>query len=298
MAPDTTAAGRFLAGHARVLDRLRFAQLVEPGTHAAALLAAVDAYRLPDGGYGRGLEPDLRSGSAQPAGALHAFEAIADAAPLTTPHAAALCDWLAAATLPGGGLPFALPIPDPEGCAPFWTGADAAVPSLQITAIVALEARRVAAVDPAVAAHPWLAGAVDWCVGAAAALPQDAHAIELAFALRLLDAVHDEHPGAPAALDRLAARIPADGRIPVAGGLADEAMRPLDLAPHPGTALRARLDADLVAAELDRLAQQQLDDGGWPLEWQAYSPAAELEWRGHLTVKALALLRANGMTLA
>lgn len=291
---DQHAASTFMATHARPLDRLRFGCLVGTAGDAPALLAATDGYRLPDGGYGRGLEPDLRSATAQPAGALHAFEAMADAAPLTTPHATALCDWLTAATLPGGGLPFALPIPDPAGCAPFWVGADPTVPSLQITAIVALEAHRLARFDAAVAAHPWLTDAVDWCVRTAAGLPQDAFAMELAFALRLLDAVHVEHPDAPAVLDRLAERIPADARLPVAGGLPDEAMRPLDLAPLPGTALRARLDADAVAADLDRLAGLQQDDGGWPVEWQTFSPAAELEWRGHLTVRALAQLQANG----
>ena len=43
------------------------------------MLAAVEAYRNPDGGYGWGLEPDLRSRTSQPGGALHALEAFADA---------------------------------------------------------------------------------------------------------------------------------------------------------------------------------------------------------------------------
>ena len=36
------------------------------------------------------------------------------------------------------------------------------------------------------------------------------------------------------------------------------------------------------------------DDGGWTFNWLAWSPAAEREWRGFLTVDALRLLRANG----
>jgi len=62
-----------------------------------------------------------------------------------------------------GGLPFALPVRDARGCAPFWTQADPAVPSLQITAAVLRPAIRVARHDVAVARHPWPARAVDHC---------------------------------------------------------------------------------------------------------------------------------------
>ena len=154
MTVDLDAARAFMAAHARTLDRRRLERLLDD-TDGTSLLGAVEAYRNADGGYGWGLEPDLRSRTSQPGGALHAFEVFADTAPATTPEAAALCDWLDAVALPGGGLPFALPVPDPAGCAPFWVGADRSVPSLQITAIVTAEAYRVARHDPAVAGHRW-----------------------------------------------------------------------------------------------------------------------------------------------
>ena len=112
MTVDLSAAAAFLAGHGRVLDRRRF-DLLTAGGQPDAVVAAVDGYRNADGGYGWGLEPDLRSGTSQPGGALHALEAFADLAPATTPRAAQVCDWLASVTLPDGGLPFALPVPDP-----------------------------------------------------------------------------------------------------------------------------------------------------------------------------------------
>src|SRR4051812_33368047 len=173
-----TAAANFLATSARVLDRRRFDLLFEEGD-PEAVIAAVDAYRNPDGGYGWGLEPDFRSVTSQPAAALHAFEAIADAASATTHHARQLCDWLARVTLPDGGLPFALPVPDPAACAPFWAGADATSSSLQITAIVAANAHRVAERDRAVAGHPWLHRATDFCLTAIRGLGPEPHAIEL-----------------------------------------------------------------------------------------------------------------------
>jgi hypothetical protein len=50
----------------------------------------------------------------------------------------------------------------------------------------------------------------------------------------------------------------------------------------------------VIEAELDRIEAEQGDDGGWSVDFASYSPAAELEWRGHITVKVLALLKRNG----
>jgi hypothetical protein len=294
MSKHMTAARSFMAGHARVLDRRRF-ELLFNGADAEPVLAALRAYRNRDGGYGHGLEPDLRAPESQPAAALHAFEAFADVAPVTSPEAAELCDWLDEIALPDGGLPFALPIEDASGCAPFWAQADPQAFSLQITAIVTALANRVAAHDPAVAAHPWLARATSSCLAAIEAIEAAPAAYELAFAVRLLDAVHDQDAAAPALLARLGEHVPADGRLRVVGGRPDEALRPLDLAPEPGRPARTLLDEATVAADLDRLASEQDEDGGWSVDFQSYSPAAGLEWRGYETVRALSILRDNAM---
>ena len=206
-----------------------------------------------------------------------------------------LCDWLDAVALPGGGLPFALPIEDASGCAPFWAQADPQAFSLQITAIVAAHANRVAAHDPAVAGHPWLARATSCCLAAIGELEAAPAAYELAFAVRFLDAVHDRDGAAPGLLARLGQFVPSDGRLRVVGGLPDEALRPVDLAPEPGRPARTLLDAAAVAADLERLAAEQEGDGGWSVDFQSYSPAAALEWRGYATVRALSVLRDNAM---
>lgn len=293
MGPDVTAARRFMAGHARLLDRRRFELLFDDGD-AEPVLAALRAYRNPDGGYGHGLEPDLRAPESQPAAALHAFEVFAEVGPVTAPEASELCDWLDAVALPDGGLPFALPIEDANGNAPFWANADPHAFSLQITSIVAANAHRVAAHDPAVATHPWLARATRRCLAAIDALEEAPAAYELSFAVRLLDAVHDRQADAPALLARLGEYIPDDGRLRVAGGRADEALRPLDLAPEAGRPARTIVNESAVAADLERLAREQEDDGGWSVDFQSYSPAAALEWRGYATVGALSVLRGDG----
>ncbi|MBW8487314.1 hypothetical protein [Actinomadura parmotrematis] len=285
MSIDLDAATDFMATHARLLDRRRFAVLLGDG-EPAALLAAVNAYRNPDGGYGNGLEPDLRSPESQTGSALHAFEVFADLPPAD--EAVALCDWLATVSRPDGGVPFALPVIRPAGCAPFWTSASPAS-SLQITAAVAAQAHRVQ--DPRVAAHPWLEGATAFCLDAMERLEEAPNAIELMFSLHLLDALGD---GTAKLAERLGHFIPDDGWLRVAGGQEDEKLGPLDFAPSPDGHVRALFSAATVAEELDALAGEQLDDGGWTVDFANYSPAATLEWRGYATVQAVAVLRRNG----
>jgi hypothetical protein len=287
-----TAVRSFMVGHARLLDRRRF-ELLFDGGDAEPVLAALRAYRNADGGFGHGLEPDLRAPESQPAAALHAFEVLAEIAPMTATESVELCDWLGANSLPDGGLPFALPIEDASACAPFWANADPEAFSLQITAIVAAHANRVAEHDSAVAAHPWLARATNRCLEAIDALETAPPAYELAFAIRFLDAVHERRPDAPRLLAGLGEYIPSDGHLRVSGGLPDEALRPLDLAPEPGRPARTLVDETAVARDLQRLAGEQREDGGWSMDFQSHSPAAALEWRGYATVRALSVLRRN-----
>ncbi|HEX3976107.1 MAG TPA: hypothetical protein VHW96_07560 [Solirubrobacteraceae bacterium] len=297
MTVDLAAAQAFIDTHGRLLDRRRHALLTgerDGDADRAAVLAALEAYRNPDGGYGWGLEPDLRSPDSQPAAAGHAFEVFAEARPASSPHAAALCDWLDAITLPDGGLPFVLSMSSSAGVAPWFAGGEPALSSLQITAFVAAAAHRVAAHDPAVAGHPWLERATTYCLDAIAALDGDPFAYALAFSIRLLDALHDRQLGATAEMDALASHVPADGRVPVTGGAEGETLRPLDIAPDPGRPSRALVDSGAVTADLRRLADGQRDDGGWTVDYLPISPAGSLDWRGYATVKAIATLRRNG----
>ncbi|MFI7153723.1 hypothetical protein ACIBO2_53170 [Nonomuraea sp. NPDC050022] len=290
---DLSVAADFMATHARVLDRRRF-QLLTGERDPAAALAALDGYRNPDGGYGWGLEPDLRSPESQPGAALHAFEVFEDVAPAACPRASELCDWLESVTLPDGGLPFALPRASNAGNAPWWAGADSTVSSLQITSVTAAVAHRVAAHLPDVAAHPWLERATRYCLDTIAALDRRPPAYILAFALRFLDAVHDTHPEAAGLLDRLGAYLPAGGQVRVEGGTEHEMLRPLDFAPLPDRPVRALFTPEVIEADLDRLAGMQKDDGGWTVDYAQISPAGVLDWRGYATVGALGILLRNG----
>lgn len=334
---DLAAAQRFMATHARLLDRRHLAVVLGGGAPAAAaLLTTLSGHANPDGGFGWALEPDLRAESSQPAGALHALELVevalaagldpeealgrrataspdgtasatrstasAVSAPDQAPASAgsvratavALCDWLDAVSLPGGGLPFSLPGADTPGTAPWWAGADPAVPSLHITAGIASAAHRLADHEPAVAAHPWLARVTEWCLGEIAQLTERPPAYTLRYVLWLLDAAGARVPEAVAELERVAAFVPADGELPVDGGVEGERLRALGISPLPERPLRALVPADAVARHLDELESGQRDDGGWTVDFPSASPAGAIEWRGVATVRAIAALRVHG----
>ena len=294
MTIDLTAATDFMAGHARTLDRRRFELLRGETDNASGVLAALDAYRNPDGGYGWGLEPDLRSPESQPAAAAHAFEVFENVAPATSPHAAVLCDWLDSVTLADGGLPLAVPLTLAAGSAPWWESSAASGSSLQITSVTAGAAQRVAARDPAVAEHPWLETATQFCLDAIAAMDEPPFAYVLVFSLRFLDAVYESRPEAAALMEKLAEHVPDDGNIRVSGGTEDEMLHPLDVAPEPDRPARQLYAPELIAADLDRLEALQQDDGGWIVDYMKVSPAGSLDWRGYATVRAVDILRANG----
>jgi hypothetical protein len=282
----------FMTSHARLLDRRRFDLAIGRGD-AEAALTALAAYRNPDGGIGA-LEPDLRAPESQPAGALHALEVLEEVAPATSPLAADLCDWLAGASLPGGGLPFALPIANPAGTAPLWTRVDPTAPSLQITAAVTAFALRVARHDATVANHPWLRQATAFCLDRIAAMEEIGFVLPYRYALWFLDALTDTEPRAAGELERLAGWLPPSATVPVAGGKEGEAMRPLDFSPMPHRPLRALIDPDAIEADLDRVCAERRPDGGWDVDFHSYSPAAALEWRGYATVRAVQILVAHG----
>lgn len=289
MSIDLDAARDFMAGHARVLDRRRFALLAGDTDDPAGALAALDAYRNADGGYGFGLEPDLRAPESQPGAALHAFEVFEEAGAAGSARARELCDWLATVTLDDDGLPFAIPMSTTVATAPWWASWDPSQSSLQTTAITAAMAVRVGRHDDGVASHPWLARASVYCAREIGALEDEPHAYLVSFALKYVDAVGDD-----GLLERLSRFVPRSGELAVAGGTEDERLRPLDLSPAPDAPSRALLDGAAIEADLDRLAGLQRDDGGWTVDYARISEAGALEWRGIATINAVRILRDNG----
>lgn len=289
---NIAAAETFMATHARLLERRRFELLLGKGG-PAGVHTALAGYRNPDGGYGWSLEPDLRVPDSQPVGAMLALEVLAQTAPTSTPPDLGLFDWLTAITLPDGGLPFALPLSSPVGSARHWIESDPTTSSLQMTTQVAANAHLLGQHQPAVARHPWLATATEFCLAAIRGIDDEPHAYELMFALRFVDALGPGVPGAGDALSSLGRFVPAGGTMPVQGGAPDETLHPLDFAPYPDTPARQLFTAEAISADLDRLSALQKPDGGWSIDWATASPAAALEWRGYVTLAAVQILQRN-----
>jgi hypothetical protein len=283
--PDIDAAGQFLAANARVLERRRFERLFA-GADPGPVRDAVAAYRNPDGGFGHALEPDGRCPASQPLAIEFALRSLHEADAWDDGLAEGACGWLAAHAPPGGGAVFVEPSIAGWPHAPWLVPEDGNPASLITTGLLAgtLHARGVG--------HPWLDGATDLLWSRIATLtsggPYDMRAI-----LRFLDHAPDRER-ARAALTPLGRMIFDEDMVALEPGTPGEVHSPLEFAPLPGSLARDLFDASLIAAHLDHLAAAQRDDGGWMFNWLAWSPAAEREWRGAVTVDALHLLRANG----
>ncbi len=285
---DLSAAAGFVWTDARLLDRLRFALHFEDGA-AAPVVAALRAYRNDDGGFGHALEPDLRGTASQPGAVMTALEVLDEAGALDDPMTGAACDWLERVAPPEGGVPFVLDTVAEHPHAPWWQPGDPS-PSLTLTGLTAGILLRGGV------AHPWLDGATAWLWRRLEDLRFDGP-YELRGAIAFLDHAADRER-ADATLTALAAALPGSGLVTPDPDAPGEGHTPLDYAPWPDAPSRRLvfdgLGEGLVERHLDALAAGQQDDGGWRFDWPAWSPGAEVEWRGVVTIHALRVLAANG----
>ena len=303
-APDFNAAAAFVAANARVLDRRRFQRLFEDGPvlGSAPVRDAVAAYRNDDGGFGHALEPDCRAPGSQPAATEMALRVMDEADAWDEDLVRGACDWLMAVAPAEGGAAFVEANPRSLADwphAPWWVPEEGHPASLIATGMIAgtLHARGVS--------HPWLDGATEvmWNRIGALCRPGGTHppgpplaepsGYEMFGVLRFLQHVPDRDR-ALEAFGRVGPLIIERNLVALDPEAPGEVHGVLDFAPEPDSLARSLFDDVTVKAHLDHLAHAQRDDGGWTFNWLAWSPAAELDWRGFLTVDALRVLRANG----
>jgi hypothetical protein len=283
--PDFDAAAHFMAAHARVIDRRVFQRLFQDGA-AGPVRAAVAAYRNDDGGFGHGLEPDVRTPASQPAATEMALRVMDLTDEWDTAMVKGAIDWLASIAPAEGGTAFAEPSVADGPHAPWWVPAEGHPASLIQTGQIAgmLYARGFS--------HPWLDRATGLMWERIGTLAEP-NAYEMFGVLAFLEHVPDR-PRAQAAFDRVGRLLLEGNLVALDPEAAGDVQTPLDFAPLPGSIARVLFDDATIAAHLDHLASGQRDDGGWMFNWLAWSPAAEADWRGFLTVDALRVLRANG----
>jgi hypothetical protein len=284
-APDFDAAAAFIAANARVIDRRRFQRLFGDGA-AQPVRDAVAAYRNDDGGFGHALEPDCRAPGSQSLAVEMALRIMDETDAWDEMLVRGACDWLAAVAPAEGGVAFVEPTLADWPHAPWWVAEEGHPASVTATGLIAgtLHARSVS--------HPWLDGATEvmWTLIDALTEPS---AYDMFGVLRFLQQVPDRDR-ARAVFARVGPMIIDRDLVAFDSETPGEVHFPLDFAPEPDSLARELFDEATIKAHLDRLAQAQRDDGGWMFNWLAWSPAAEREWRGFLTVDALRILRANG----
>ena len=287
-APEFDAAGTFIAVHARVVDRRRFQRMFGEGP-AWPVRDAVAAYRNDDGGFGHALEPDCRAPGSQPPAVEMALRIMDEADAWDDALVRGACDWLASVAPAEGGAAFVEAGPQALSDwphAPWWVPEAGHPASLTPTGLIAgtLHARG--------AAHPWLDRATEvmWTRIGALAEPG---AYDMFGVLRFLQYVPDRDR-AREAFGRVGPLILERNLVALDPEAAGEVHSPLDFAPEPDSLARSLFDDATIKAHLDHLAYAQREDGGWTFNWPAWSPGAERDWRGFLTVDALRVLRANG----
>lgn len=286
-------AEEFVYRHARLLERRRIGHLLHGGGLEGAL-ATLGAYRNPDGGFGHGLEPDVRSPHSEPLATLTALDLLASWDLPDHPWVRSGLEWAAASSALDGSLPLlgtgSLEWPRAPWLQPGAGGSHLTHGFAAAALLTGFEGG-------------WTRAAVQWSVDRLAepgAVVADGTlglaAYEVKYAVRLLAALGvvgpEEHP----VLTALAGHLRRDGGLPVAGGAEGERITALDLLHSPwsrpfSSDLPGRMaPADVLAADLRDLAAGQRPDGGWTVDWPAWSPAQGLEWRGLRTVEALEIL--------
>jgi hypothetical protein len=111
-------AETFIWHNARLLDRTLFAFHFQDGPRDA-VITALQPYQNADGGFGNGLEPDIRCPNSQTVPIQHGFEYL-DAVGADADMVLRACDFLQTVTTDEGGVPFVLPTVNAYPHAPWW----------------------------------------------------------------------------------------------------------------------------------------------------------------------------------
>lgn len=274
----------FIWRNARLLERAMFAHAFLDSL-PDAVAAAVLAYRNADGGFGHAMEPDVRAPDSMPLHCEIALRALCDAGIRDSHIATGVCDFLATLAEPDGRVPLVtakiLDYPRASHWSDPQTGGDSPNPTASLAGLLIWQGIE----------HRWLRRATEWCWTRLEKPIGEAH--EILGALTFLEFATDRLRA-----ERLASRVAAqiDGarwylKDPASSNYG---VTPLQLCPRLDSIGCSAFSNDLIEAHLAALASHQMDDGGWPISWNAPSPASEFEWRGRWTLEALLCLRAYG----
>lgn len=303
-------ARAFIADRGRTLERLLFEHDFERAP-VWPVLDELETFQNDDGGFGRGLEPDVLTPASSALATSVALRVLAHvAAPSSLPMVRAAVDYLRATLVENGRVWRIVPQETADAPhAPWWAqdGLEERFTGFVLNPKADIVAQLHALGDAA--PRPWLAqlaadvlvattGVLDASRSSGGDASLEMH--DLIGVTRLLDAPGlDESvrsdlrsvvaPVAVAAV-RAAVRAAVDG--------SGYGLTALSIAPTPGAHLAAALAGETMT-ELDRLVASQADDGAW---WPAWSwgegtyagEASRVAWAGVLTLEALRSLQVFG----
>ena len=293
-------ASQFIREKARSVESALFAYYFENGS-SAGVLAALVPYQNADGGFGHGIEPDLRSGASSVIGTVTALDIMrrvqADEATPGLP--AALAYLIGAWDAETGRWPIVPPDIENAPHAPWWSYADSAENFggfwANPRAAVVAHLQQYPRLSPSSFTGDALQAVIDDLMRAP--LRMTMH--DLLSFLDLLETDGLPREDYERILDKLRRALP-DSVVTEPAKWGGYGLQPLDVVRTPASPLAGVLDQTAIDANLDYLVDQQQPDGSWAPNWtwdfidpDAWD-TADREWRGVLILRNLCALKAYG----
>lgn len=300
-AESFAAAQTYIMTSGRTLDRARF-QVHFAGGDPAEVVDALAAFQNDDGGFGHGLEPDLRTPASSAIATSMALAIMREVdAPTRDPLVNAAVRYLLR-TYDGAEhvWPIVPPAVEDAPHAPWWTYAESktAFNGFRINPKASLLGHLYHFATKLDAVTSLLEVAGQSLLEDVAAIPDDE--LGMHDFLALLDLISTAN--VPDALQRpLTGKLRRATNILVAtdpARWAEYTLQPLQVAPAPDSLLASAIDQAAIEANLDYRIDEQTADGSWDLPWswdfvdaRAWAQA-EKDWKGFHAVNNLRIFAA------
>ena len=293
-------ARRWLFTHGRSLEQ-KFYEFLFEGGPAAAVVAALVEYRNVDGGFGHGLEPDIRTPASSVVATTMAFRllrrmGIGPDEPLVQ---RGIGYFVATYDAAGGRWPIVPAAVEAAPHAPWWTYATieqtfsgfALNPTAEVVGYL---------IDYAELIPAELRAAASRVVLERLTTPRVPVSQEALSCLLMLGETRGLDSAMRRAVDTRIAEVIPTVVVQDPARWHEYCFTPLDVAPAPATRFVALLDRHVIDAQLDHWIDTLSDDGAWSLPWSwaqidaAAWTQAEAAWQGWRIVERLATLAAYG----
>lgn len=298
--PGYDRAVHYLRHEARPLEKALYEFHFEEGRRTN-VLAALVPYQNPDGGFGHGLEPDVRAAASSVIATITALDVLRQiGADEDTPGLpAALAYLMDAYDVESERWPIVPPEVEGAPHAPWWSYADAsenfrgfwANPRAAVLAYLQ-QFNRLAPTD-------FLAGARRAAIDDLMRYAQHMEMHDLLSFIVLMETAELPREDYENVVDKLRRALPQSVALEAADW-DNYGLPPLEAVTSPASPLAGVIAPEVIDANLDYIINKQGSDGTWSPNWSwdfidadAWEVAAR-EWRGVLTLRRLRTLRAFG----